>query len=408
VSLTSNVRGDFSKLLVALPLFFIIMPRPNVSGIQFLTYPAIAFLAIVIILAVSNDININRNGFYVFLFLYLTSIVMLLSMFFNSNFSIDSLSRPVLFSVVLYYGFFITKNQNMESIKSSLLKLAYIVIIIQLIVGLTQLIGSELFAPLYSMEKTRSWGSIVRITGTLTNPNFFSWILIQMFVLIWLFEKRKTKKSLFFVIVASLVFLSGSRSMLLIFPFILLFIEVIVTKKSASFFFIKVPLYGALLFTSYKFVIWFLNVFGSNFRYMRQLLLIFESGDLNRLNSFDHRQFMWERELSKMNSWIDWILGLGGQVQKADNDYIFAVTNFGIIYMILYFFMYLLILFLFSKLKNKKFKVLGYQYIVFSLVLGYQVETLNGWNYPVLIMLYTGIAISIMLNKNSFELSKEL
>src|SRR5699024_226812 len=153
-------------------------------------------------------------------------------------------------------------------------------------------------------------------------------------------------KSLFFVIVASLVFLSGSRSMLLIFPFILLFIEVIVTKKSASFFFIKVPLYGALLFTSYKFVIWFLNVFGSNFRYMRQLLLIFESGDLNRLNSFDHRQFMWERELSKMNSWIDWILGLGGQVQKADNDYIFAVTNFGIIYMILYFFMYLLILFL--------------------------------------------------------------
>lgn len=402
----SNTK-DYSFLIMFIPMFFVLMPRPDIAGIQFLTYPAIVFVIAVMIFNMTKDIKINKNVFLVMVFLFLITFSMVFSMMLNGNLNIDSIAKPILFGSLVYFGYFVNKGKDAEVIKNSLRRLAYIVIFIQLIVGMTQLFGIDVFGILYSMEKTRAWGSIVRIAGTMANPNIFSWVLIIMSVNIWLFE-RKTFKKLFWVGIAlCLVFLSGSRSMLLMFPLSILFVEIFTQKKSAVFYFIKVPFYSALLFGAYHFAIWFLTKYETQFPYMSQLLSIIETGELDSINSFDHRQFMWERALSNINSEWQWIFGTGGMVDKADSDYVFSIANFGIFYVILQLSMYLLIAYFFFKLKDKKIKALGIQYILFSLIIGYQAETLSGWNYPIFIMFYTGIAISILATNNVPEVAKE-
>lgn len=393
-------RRDYSKIAMIIPLFFIIMPRPNMSAVQFLTYPLIVFLICLLVLNLTKDIKVNKNVFLVFVFMFFVILEMVVSMLINAHLDVNGVAKQVLIGAVLYFGYFISNSKDTKTIKNSLLKLAYVIIIIQSIVGITQLFGIDLFSVLYSSEKARALGGIVRITGTLANPNMFAWVLIQMMVLIWLFEKKISKRASSLVFVTCLVFLSGSRSMLLIFPFVILMIEIITKKKTPAFFFIKTPIYGLILFASYKMLIWFLTTFGENFRYMQRLLTIFETKDLSSDNSFEHRSFMWERAMSNINSYTDWLFGTGGAIEKADNDYVFAVSNYGISYLVIQLSMYILIGYFFLKLKDKKFSALGIQYIVFSLVLGYQVETLSGWNYPILIMFYTGIAISILANKN--------
>lgn len=400
-------KKNYSFLIMFIPLFFIMMPRPDVGGIQFLTYPAIVLVVGLLVFSMTKDIRINKNVFGIFVMLFLVTFSMVFSMMLNANLSVDSLAKPILFGSLVYFGYFITKNKDIELIKNSLKKLAYITIFVQLLVGVTQLLGIDVFGILYSMEKTRAWGSIVRIAGTMANPNIFSWILIQMSVLLWLFENKTFKKLLWVSISLGLVFLSGSRSMLLIFPITILFIEIFTQRKSAVFYFIKVPFYGALLFGAYHFAIWFLTKYEMQFPYMSQLLRIIETGELDSINSFEHRQGMWDRALGNIQSDWQWVLGTGGIVDKADSDYMFSIANFGILYVVLQLMMYLLIAYFFFKLKDKKIKALGIQYILFSLIIGYQAETLSGWNYPVFVMFYAGIAIAILATNNMPEVVKE-
>src|SRR5690606_39173129 len=85
----------------------------------------------------------------------------------------------------------------------------------------------------YSQEKTRSFEQSVRITGTLANPNYFSWIIIQLTLVIILFEKNKVKLIIGFLAGIALVFLSGSRSFLILLPFILLTAKFIELEKNS-------------------------------------------------------------------------------------------------------------------------------------------------------------------------------
>lgn len=391
---------NHSKLIMLIPLFFIFMPRPNIEGIQFLTYPSIVVVITLLTLNLTKDIKVNKDLFLLLSFMFVLTLEMLFSMFIFSNLTIDNLGKQILFSSVLYFGYLITNDMGIDKIKNSLKKVAYIVIFLQSIVGLTQLFGIDVFASLYSMEKTRALGGIVRIAGTMGNPNIFAWILIQMSVILWLFERKIFKKLFWTAIAIIFVFFSGSRSMLLIFPFVLLFIEIVTKRKTFVFYLLKVPMYGMLLVGTYRFAIWFLTDFGANFPYIRQLLLVFESGDLSSINSFNYRLYMWDRSLSQLTTNLHWVFGSGGAIGHADNDYVFAISNFGITYFVIQLLMYLVIVYFFIKLKDRKFKTLGLQYIVFSLIISYQADTLSGWNYPIFIMFYTGIAVSILANKN--------
>jgi hypothetical protein len=74
--------------------------------------------------------------------------------------------------------------------------------------------------------------------------------------------------------------------------------------------------------------------------------------------------------------------------------------NYGLIATVINIMMYAVFFFYFIKLKDKPFGVLGIQYILFSLIIGFQADALAGWDYPILIIFYAGITLALTRKQN--------
>ena len=401
-----------TKLIMLFPLFFVLMPRPEIPGVQFLTYPLIAVIFGLISLTLIIKNGLHKTTSLPLSLLSALLVCICLSILFNSSglSSLPHLAKIFLFIVVFLFGDLVGLVKNKDQIFKGLLKTAYIVLTVQIIVGITQLLGNPVFSWIYSMDKTRPWGGMVRIAGTLDNPNIFAWIVIQMAVLVFLLEPKKFNKVFWVFLCFVLVFLSGSRSFLMIYPAVMILIFVLSSKKSAVFMFVKLPMFlttiGALIAIGYRFLV---NN-AMSFPYLSQLLYIFETGSLDSVHSFNVRTLMWQDALNQMNGTVTWLFGLGpGSIEVLDNDYLYSTVNYGLIFTAVNLLMYLVFLIYFFKCKDRILMTLGVQYIVFSLVVGYQADALSGWNYPLLIMFYTGIAVALRRKKlkNKKDIAQE-
>jgi O-antigen ligase len=395
------------KLVMLFPLVFLLMPR--FDGSHYITFPLLAILLIVMGYmflkpeGFSKDLldrNILIIGAIISIYVFFMGISILYNFKQLSFNAIPHLFKPILFLIVLGFGYVIALKIDYSNIIKGLLKGAYIILFAQIIVGLTQLLDLPIFSFLYDDSKSYPIWKLVRTTGTLTNPNVFGWFITQMIVIIYLFENNKRKKWAWVFIGLILMVLSGSRSVLLVFPLVFVLIELFRTKIDKRFFTFKLPIFitGLIisLFLAYQAIL----KFGHFFPYLRQLLLIIRSGSLSSVSSFSLRTEMWENALTKISekdSLWTWIFGLGpGSISILDKDLLYSLVNYGLIGTILMIVLYGTIAFCFIRLKDKTFSILGIQYIIFSFIIGYQVETLSGWNYPMLIMFYTGIALVLL------------
>lgn len=397
------VKRQSTILVKVFPILLVLIPRPNLPGVHFLIYPAIGFiLAYLALIYLKKNIEFSKKFIVFSSFLFIYIIAVSLSSVINSGkyptSSIIDIFKPVLFLIVLTFGYIVGKTKKVKLIKEGLLNSAYIILTIQLLVGFTQLYGISVFDWLYDSSKSRTLQEIVRITGTVANPNYFAWIVIQMSVIVLLFESKMHKKVIFVSLGFAMVFLSGSRSFLLIFPAVILFIYITSNRKTIFFNLIKLPLYlgfiGFLVLTFYKFLI----NYGTNFPYAYQLLSIFDTGNLESIHSFEVRKIMWSNAITELNhsGLSGWLFGLGpGSVSTLDNDYLYGISNYGLFFIVGNILMYIAILYIFVRCKDRSLKALGIQYIIFSFIIGYQADTLSGWNYPLLIMFYTGILLAL-------------
>lgn len=412
----SNICKNNATLVMLVPLLFILMPRPPISGAQYLSYPVLGAFCIFLILYMAKRIEVDRRIMFASSILILYTICISFSALFSElplGFGVFvHIFKPLLFILILIFGYFVGVKNSLSNIYRGLLKTAYIVLTVQLIVGVTQLFGIHAFDIIYTSEKTRPLGQIVRIAGTLSNPNIFAWMVIQMAMIVFLFETKRIKKMLFITIALILVFFSGSRSLLSLFPVMLLLSKLFLDKKSVSFFFVKIPKYLIIFGSFLLFGYWFIKTYGDYFPYLNQILMIVDTGSLSSVNSFDARTIMWHNAINQMeneNSIFTWIFGLGaGAIGALDNDYLYSITNYGVISLFMNVVMYVFFYIQFSKMKDKKFGVLGKLYILCSFVLGYQADTLSGWNYPILIMFYAGISIAFRRQHKSVEVVEQL
>lgn len=410
----NNVKCNVvaSRMVMIIPMLFILMPRPPIISAQYFTYPILGATCIFLILLMSSKIEIDRRVMLASTFFIFDAIgISLSSLFSGSELNLGifvHILKPLLFLIILIFGYFIAYNSDIGNITVGLLKVAYIILIVQAIVGITQLFDIDLFHLIYSSEKTRPLGESVRIAGTMGNPNVFAWIVIQMAIIVFIFEYNQFKKLIFVLISLILVFFSGSRSLLVLFPLILLFSKFFLDKKNISFFFAKLPKY-LFVFVSFGLLLyWIIVTFGEYFPYLNQILMVIDSGSLSSINSFDARTIMWNdaiNQMKKENSIFTWVFGLGaGAIEVLDNDYLYSLINYGVIGLLINILMYVYFFYQFSKLKNKTFAVLGQIYIIFSFIIGFQADTLSGWNYPILITFYVGISISLRRKQEIDEL----
>ncbi|AJI08595.1 hypothetical protein [Bacillus cereus] len=405
---TFQQRKESVFLIMLFPLVLALIPRPEIEGAQFLTYPAIGAILFAISLFHLKNLQLNtRLTYFVTLIFCYTFSISLSVMFANeiSSSSFFHIIKPLLFIIILVFGFIVGKRVSYENIVKGLLISVKLVLLAQIIVGVPQLLSITMFDVFYSSEMSRPLGQLTRMVGTLSNPNIFAWIVIQSSVIVFLFEKRKFRRLLWLSIGLGLILLSGSRTSFVLLPAIIFSCSLLLAKKNVKFFLVKVPFYIVLLVISFYAMIWFLEEYQYTFPYLHQLLQIMDTGQLTSVSSFNTRTYIWSSAWSEFlthESLKTWLFGLGpGFITWVDSDYLYSLFTYGIIGFSLNIMIYLSMFIMFTKMKQREFKVLGQQYIIFSFAIGYQAETLVGWNYPLLIMFYTGLAIAILKNNKN-------
>lgn len=388
-----------SFFISGLPLLFFLIPRPNIPNIQFVIIPALGITCICIVLTLRKSIMIGKEEFFLIMLLVVFAIsIMISALLSTERFGFSVLShilKPLFFLAVLISGFVIGFKFDEKVIKNSLLKVTYITLVAQLVVGTMHFFDLSWLDVLYSSERASGFRGILRITGTLGNPNFFAWIITQLILIILLLEKNIKRKFVSIPIALILLILSGSRSIILLTPLMLFSVVIFLARKNRNFFFVKLPVFVLALVLLFAILLWFINIFGEHFPYLNSFLRVIDVGSLAADNSFYLRLGLWESILNQIGEGIilTWIFGLGPNIiNVADNDYLYIVANYGLIGLALNTFIYILIYYNFSKLDDKRFAILGKVYILFSLIIGVQAETLGGWGYQFLIMYYAGIA----------------
>ncbi|WP_138858879.1 O-antigen ligase family protein [Exiguobacterium mexicanum] len=404
MNITLNRHADTKMLAYLVPLLFVFMPRPAVNGAQFLTYPVLGgILSILILVTVKKFVKSESlMAVTLLLFLYMISVSISVLMSVNPQFtSIAHIFKPVLFVIVLFFGYIIGQSYDVEIIEKSLVKASKVIMASQLLVGIPQLLAITIFDSIYNAELARPIGSLIRIVGTLGNPNIFAWVVIISTVTIFLMEKSKLSIVLWVAFGAILIILSGSRTSFALFPAVLFVCTFLKTKKTKSFYFFKVPMYLFALFLTFQLMVWLITKYQQTFPYLSQLLQILETGELTSVSSFNMRTLIWSNAWNVMvneNRNLAYLFGLGPNFSAStfiDNDFLYSILNYGFIGLLLNLSIYITVFIIFSKLKNRNMKVLGQTYVIFSILIGIQAETISGWNYPILIMFYLGLAIAL-------------
>ncbi|MEG7342566.1 hypothetical protein V6E27_28885, partial [Bacillus cereus] len=277
---TFQQRKESVFLIMFFPLILALIPRPEIEGAQFLTYPAIGAILFAVSLFHLRKLQLNTRLIYFVTLIFCYTFSIALSVMFANEISVNSFShiiKPLLFIMILVFGFIVGKCESYESIVKGLLRSVKIILFTQIIVGVPQLLSIKIFDVFYSSEMSRPLGQLTRMVGTLSNPNIFAWIVIQSSVIVFLFEKRKFRRLLWLSIGLGLILLSGSRTSFVLLPAIIFSCSLLLAKKNVKFFFVKIPFYIVLLIISFYAMIWFLEEYQYTFPYLHQLLQIIDT-----------------------------------------------------------------------------------------------------------------------------------
>ncbi|NKC59754.1 hypothetical protein HED34_07210 [Vagococcus fluvialis] len=394
----------------ALLILFFLMPRIPIEGAATIIYPVIgAILFFLILISMKNNKSNSLSSPFIATFFSFIILLILLSLSIlvnNSGISgLSSLARIIFIVIVFLYGYFEVQNKDMSLFKEDVLKTINFILVIELIVVITQLFDIRLLHPIYSMNKTLPLGTLVRVAGTFGNPNLFGWMILQIGIIILLLEKSGLKKIANLLICLILVLLSGSRVTFMVFPIGIFLTLLLMQKRNLKFYFKKVPVLIIMGIGLILILFKFLYKFQEYFPYMSQIFLVFDSRSLSSVNSFSLREMMWESArftFSETNNSFKYLLGIGpGSFSVLDNDYLFAFINFGSIFLIIqvYPYVYAIVNGLRKNTQNW-IQIYLIQYAILALVIGYQSETISGWDYPVLFYYFFGI---LLFQKNSYQ-----
>jgi hypothetical protein len=181
------------------------------------------------------------------------------------------------------------------------------------------------------MDKTWS----LRGTGTLGNPNVLALMSILSMLYICFFSNQKKIILIAFTICSLNVLLSGSRTGLVGYFIITMFVLVISGKLSFSSVFKKLIVISIFSTTT---VIVLISLSGE-LRYMGELLNAFSGDgmDLTKVGTFNHRLEAWERQfrLFENSGDISILIGMGPSkgvgFRVMDNDYMAQYLKYGLI-----------------------------------------------------------------------------
>lgn len=345
-----------------------------------------------------NGIMIVPDSLFTLMAMILLSFTMTLTLnaSFFSAIGLSEIAKPLIYTIFFVFGVTANLQYSLPEIKKTLVLVSKIILVGQFILTVDQVLAINTFSVIYDYGKTSSTGEItsfMRSTGSKFNPNDFAWIVMQYAVIIYLFSK-KTSRYFWLFLALLLILLSGSKSMLALYPAALFVAgwlkgdRKIMNRKNASIL-LSVAI---LVYAIYK----FLELNPDIFPRLNVLLVLLSGDD----GGFDARYKMWETAyayfLSKDEGGLTWAFGLGPieEFKTLDNGYIYMFLRNGIVGLVLHVTLIAYFLVKFIKFEDREFGALGVQSVFMASLHEIVVEGLAGWSDPVRIFLYAGLVFS--------------
>ncbi|MCO7150878.1 O-antigen ligase family protein [Vagococcus lutrae] len=385
-----NIDKSRYKMIILFPIIYSLMPRPEFNqglvGLLFLV--PILLLCIVIY---SGKLYFRSLDKKVISYFFATAFLYGVSSLINyDNVTIDSLMhifKPIYFIIIYIYSISMAEAIDEKVLLKAILKGAYASMIIQLFFVLPQLFGKSISGVIYSEAKTRGLGEIVRVTGTFANPNILSWFILQFMVVVLILERKQMRKNLFIAIGFLIIFLAGSRSILLLSIVFIPIVNLYSYKKIEITKLIKFFVVISFFIFILKYM---LKNFGEMFPYINEINLILENKSLENFKSFNTRTDHWQSMLLSFRN-QSFFFGAGPGVYRVmDNDFLYQILNYGAISATITIVFYIIIMFYGLLEKDKIGKIISI-FILLMFIVGFQVETFGGWIYPVYTISLLGI-----------------
>jgi len=389
-------------LSVVAPLLLIIfIPKPNISGSQYIIFPVIFIYSFIIIL---EYIRTNK-GFYnsslilPLLFILLTQAFLTsISEFVNADYvrstSIVNSFRPVLLATVFLLGLHISRGVGEYNLKLILYRAACFILLIQVFICISQAFNMGIFDFIYSTQKTRGIGGIMRVTGSFSNPNTFALVVTTLLLAIYIFGESKIK-FLFVGIALFLILLSGSRSYLMVAPFILLIASFLSIGKLN----LKIFLKGSIVAVSIISIVYYLlTLYGDIFIYQAQLLTVFTNLNFYEIHTFSTRMVEWEERWNYFLNFPNnykWIIGMGSipQFRVGDNELFYVMWHSGTLGLIVHLTLYMFLTHLILKINDSYLRSFNLCLLIVFVVVGLTLETLSAWFQPLLFFYLLGLSL---------------
>lgn len=392
----STTRGAW---LVALPLLLTVyIPRTEALGAHYFVYGVlVASVALLLVATFVYEQDLDRSLLAVLLWLLVIGIVTALSLLANG----DALGptgsmrvlRPGLYAILLFYGYQVACKTADVGIRIGVLTAARLILVGQLVIAATQAAGTDVFAFAYEAEKAREFGGLFRVTGSMGNPNWFGWMVAQSTVGILLFQADRRRFG-WLALGAVLIIASGSRSLLLLFPFMVVVAEGLRARDERFINISSAVAAGGILVVLFTAVVLYLR---EALPYLGQLYDMATSGSLRAIHSLEERFENWFNvaEAYRRGGFGTWLVGLGDRpiTQTLDNDYLFMLFRTGAVGLGVHLGFILYLVVFFGRRLDALVSRFGLQYLMFALVFGLVAETLGGWFLPIWLLFFAGMAI---------------
>lgn len=306
--------------------------------------------------------------------------------------------KPLYFALMYLLGYVCVSNSQLKTDGSQVRRLFTLIasffICTQLAVALMQAIGAAgALDSIYYQEKTRDVRTILRATGTIGNPNSLAFYTLQCFLFILLMgAANRLWKAVLLLFGATLIALTGSRSVLIVFM-LCLGLFVFFRRKSLS-------AWVAYLVMTLSFMvalILIVQTYAEYFRYLSQLqLLLTTDSPLSKVSSMVARLEHWDNSLALFNSdesVSKYLVGLGDRIEYSvlDNDYLYVTLRNGLLGVISFYGVYaLLATRYFDRSMDGGARFFGLLVFFAAIVLGFVLEIFSSWYHMAFFMVLTG------------------
>lgn len=408
--------GAFVLYLLHLHMLF----RP--SDIFFIsTYYPIYILALGFIFFNKEKLVINKNVVILSgLSLALAGLAAINMAFFDQPFN-----RRLIFTwpawVVML--FFIGYTINTKDAVSKLAAFAKVIIIIQVILCVMQLFNSDVFDAIWASQKLRGLDRDVKVAGSTPSPIISA--ILWTYLVIFISVRQGPKKEIFWVLLVSiLIMMSGSRTMILVYPLTMgawYFVEsnkisILVRLRRASFFTFFLYLFqflilfllrDTLIYSAHLIRLLPIETVADYFHHigMQQFSLFLYDLKM-RLGMPSHgaitavvtRQEIWVTTFSEFSSkgFLEQLIGSNKYTfSTAHQDYLFMLTRYGLtgLFIYMYFFYYLMRL----AYENRQLEEARVTFLVCLIILG--TGTINTIGSEIRVMILTAISAGFLLHK---------